>query len=284
MAIFLILSFSATFATPRAFWFWSFYIFKRSTDRSRKSWKTPILFLAQHRYSWWLSCSESKCTKSCKCCWNESKRKIAAESFIKIDRWRTLSWHDVYLSKLTSTNGAPHRECSCYKSLQWNAHLLQPFRVLIQAGATKWRQEKRGEDRKESTGCRGVASASGDRFGSYLQHIQVSLESMHKFWFYGPTKFSGSFQNIPRAAILDRGRHTRLRKVPKCLINRGCGLAWREVYMRKWIMVSNNYNLFYYFLQNWNIYILFNFFSLFFCRSIEFADATKTKCVQTDKM
>ena len=133
VAIFLILSFSATFATPRAFWFWSLYILKRSTDRSRKSWKTPILFLAQHRYSWWLSWSESKCTRSCKCCWNESKRKIAAKSFIKRDRWRILSWHDIYLSKFTSTNGAPHRECSCYKSLQWNAHLLQPFRVLIQA-------------------------------------------------------------------------------------------------------------------------------------------------------
>ena len=133
MSIFLILSFSATFATPRVFWFWSLYILKRSTDRSRKSWKTPILFLAQHRYSWWLSWSESKCTRSCKCCWNESKRKIAAKSFLKRDRWRILSWHDVYLSKLTSKNGAPHRKCSCYKSLQWNAHLLQPFRVLIQA-------------------------------------------------------------------------------------------------------------------------------------------------------
>ena len=100
MAIFLILSFSATFATPRAFWFWSLYILRRSTDRSRKSWKTPILFLAQHRYSWWLLWSESKCTRSCKCCWNESKRKIAAKSFIKRDRWRILSWHGVYLWNL----------------------------------------------------------------------------------------------------------------------------------------------------------------------------------------
>ena len=55
------------------------------------------------------------------------------------------------------------------------------FYVMPRCGATKQRQEKTGEDRKESTGCRGVASASGDRLGSYLQHIQVSLESMHKF-------------------------------------------------------------------------------------------------------
>ena len=51
----------------------------------------------------------------------------------------------------------------------------------VEIGATKQRQEKRGEDRKKSTGCRGMASASGDRLGSYIQHIQVSSESMHKF-------------------------------------------------------------------------------------------------------
>ena len=71
-------------------------------------------------------------------------------------------------------------------------------------GATKQRQEKTGEDRKESTGWRGMASASGDRLGSYLQHIQVSLESMHKFWFYGPTTFTGSFSTSARRHIGSR--------------------------------------------------------------------------------
>ena len=42
-----------------------------------------------------------------------------------------LTWY--LFVKIYFQNGAPHRKCSCYKSLQWNAHLLQPFRVLIQA-------------------------------------------------------------------------------------------------------------------------------------------------------
>ena len=60
-------------------------------------------------------------------------RKIASKSFLKRDRWKILSWHDIYFSNFTTKMMHPHRKCSCYNSLQRNAHLLQPFRVLIQA-------------------------------------------------------------------------------------------------------------------------------------------------------
>ena len=50
-----------------------------------------------------VSWSESKCTRSCKCCWKcESKRKMAAKSFLNRDCWRILCWHDVYLLNIAS--------------------------------------------------------------------------------------------------------------------------------------------------------------------------------------